>query len=946
MLDLPPMTGRKIIIPIHPAGSGDAPPQPDRRRLLQLMAASAALAGTGCSGPPQEEIRPYVKAPEDVLPGQPSFYATTLLRQGYGFGALVESNMGRPTKVEGNPRHPASLGGTDLFAQAAVLDFWDPDRSQTPRRGGDVVSWSAAESLLAERAGALAKDGGAGLRVLTGTLTSPSWIAAWRELLRHFPAARRHCWEALHDDGAREAAQLAYGRPVDTVLHPDRARIILAVGADPLGEGPAWVAQARRFAELRRDPRRPSRLYVVDIAATLTGANADERVSLPPAMAERMLWRIAGRLGVLTEAPPPDPATQAWEEGLVAALRRHRGQSLVIAGRAISPETRALVHLMNAVLGNVGRTVDTIAPVEFEPQSHASSLAALCGDMRAGHVDTLLILGANPVYDAPAGLGFAEALAGVRHTVHAGQHRDETALRCAWHLPLAHEFEHWGDARAFDGTASVVQPLMRPLYGARSSREILAMLGVPAVSDYEAVRAAVIPHAQGAGEDAERAWRSILTQGVVPGSAAAPLRLPPPRRPPRPSFEVPPLSVVFVPDPSVGDGRHANNGWLQELPRPLTTLTWDNAAHLAPETARELGLEDGRFVDLEIDSRLLRIPVCVLPGQAPATLAVPLGYGRWAAGRVGNGVGFDAYRVKPAGFVAPALLTLRPERHDFARRQPETSMAGRPLARRVTVADAARTSHAPSPAGSLYPRYDYPTYAWAMSIDLNACIGCGACTIACQAENNIPVVGKEEVMRGRAMHWIRVDRWFDDARPAGPMQFQPVPCMHCEDAPCEPVCPVGAAIHDSEGLNVQVYNRCIGTRYCSNNCPYKVRRFNFLQYSNTDEESLKAAQNPEVTVRRRGVMEKCNYCLQRITRARIAAEEEGRRIADGEVVTACEAACPTRAIVFGDLNTAGSRVSLAKESPLDYAMLEELNTRPRTTYVARVVIPDPALEQD
>ncbi|HEX8963618.1 MAG TPA: 4Fe-4S dicluster domain-containing protein [Rhodocyclaceae bacterium] len=935
------MTSRSFI-PIHPV---DDARDPGRRRFLQLMAASLALAGTACSGPPQEEIHPYVKAPEDVLPGQPSFYATTLLRQGWGFGVLVESNMGRPTKVEGNPNHPASLGGTDVFAQAAVLDFWDPDRSRTPWQAGGIATWEAAASFLAARAAALEPRGGEGLRVLTGSVTSPSWIAQWQALRRRFPAARRHCWEPLHDDGARQAAMLAFGRPVDLVLHPERATVMLAVAADPLGEGPAWPAYARGFAQRRRDPARPTRLYAVDVAATLTGANADERISLPPERAERLLWRIGAALGVGPGAAP-DEQLGRWEGALLQALRAHRGEGLVVAGRAISAETRALVHAINGALGNLGRTVEAVAPAEFEPQSHGESISLLCEDMRAGRVDTLLILGGNPVYDAPAALEFEQALPSVPHSLHAGLYRDETAARCRWHLPLAHELEQWGDARAFDGTLSVIQPLIRPLYGGRSARAVLAMLGEPAPpSDYEAVRAALGMPAGSA--EAEAAWRRTLIDGAVRDSASTPLRLSVARDLRAPALQHVALTAVFTPDASVADGRHANNAWLQELPRPLTTIVWDNAACVAPATAAALGLADGQVAELEVGGRSLRVPVAVLPGQAEGTVTVPLGYGRQAAGGVGNGVGFDGYRLKPAGFVAPARLKGTDERHDLVRRQDETSMHGRPLAKRASLAEVnagPRAEQGERPAQSLYPPYSYPVYAWAMSIDLNACIGCGACTVACQAENNIPVVGKEEVARGRAMHWIRVDRWFDDAHPAGPMQFQPVPCMQCEDAPCEAVCPVGATVHDSEGINVQVYNRCIGTRYCSNNCPYKVRRFNFLQYANTEEESLKALQNPEVTVRRRGVMEKCNYCLQRITRARIAAEEQGRRIADGEVVTACEAACPTRAIVFGDLNTPGSRVNLAKASPLDYRMLEELNTRPRTSYLVRVLNPDPGVE--
>ncbi|HZX33698.1 MAG TPA: 4Fe-4S dicluster domain-containing protein [Rhodocyclaceae bacterium] len=920
---------------------------PGRRRFLHLMAASLALAGSACSGPPQEEIRPYVRMPEAVLPGQPTFYASTLVRRGYGLGVLVESNMGRPTKVEGNPAHPASRGGTDVFAQAEVLQFWDPDRSQTPWHGGQIATWEAVRSFLADRGAALRRNGGAGLRVLTGAMTSPTWAAQWQALLREFPAARWHGWEPLHDDGAFLAAGLAWNRPVDTVLHLDKARVVASFGADFLGQGgePGAVAYARDFAALRRQPERPSRLYAVDIAASLTGANADQRISLAPAEADRLVWRLAAALGVGTGFAP-NARTARWEATLAKELDAHRGEGLLVAGPFLQPETRVLVHLLNHRLGNAGRTVDYLPPAELAPGSHGDSLAALVKDMEAGRVDTLLILGCNPVYASPAGLGFAEALGRVAHSIHAGLTRDETGFACAWHLPLAHDFEHWSDARAYEGSISVVQPVIRSLYGARSAREILAMLGSGApASDYDAVRRSLAQLIPGGKADFEAGWNRVLAEGVIAGSAPAPLRLPPPRLPPLPKLEEPALTAVFLPDSSVGDGHYANNAWLQELPRPLTTLTWDNAALLAPATARALGLENGQVVELAAAGKALRAPVWIQPGQAEGTVGIPLGYGRQAAGRVGNGVGYDGYRLLGTGPTAAVSLTATSERHAFACRQPVASQEGRELVKLVAAAPYGqeRCSLEDAPKESLYPGFSYPGYAWAMAIDLNACIGCGACTIACQAENNIPVVGREEVAKGREMHWIRVDRYLDEAGKGGPVLFQPVPCMHCENAPCEAVCPVGATMHDSEGLNVQVYNRCVGTRYCSNNCPYKVRRFNFLQYSNTDVESLKAGMNPEVTVRRRGVMEKCNYCLQRITRARIAAEERGRPIADGEVVTACEAVCPTRAIVFGDLNIPDSRVNRARASPLNYALLAELNTRPRTTYIARVTNPDPDL---
>jgi Fe-S-cluster-containing dehydrogenase component len=581
--------------------------------------------------------------------------------------------------------------------------------------------------------------------------------------------------------------------------------------------------------------------------------------------------------------------------------------------------------------------------------AHADGLAELAADMRAGRVDTLLMLDTNPVYTAPPALGFAEALRRVPLSAHVGLYRDETAREAGWHLPQAHCYEAWSDARAIDATASIVQPLIAPLYGGRSSHALLAIaLGEGSRDGHALVRATwQADLADRAGERFDEVWRESLRRGTVWGGAwnAATVRMVPPIA--MPDLPTPPLVAVFAADPAVDGGEFANNAWLQELPRPLTSLTWDNAALVGPGTAKRAGLHDGDVVRLEVDGRSLAAPVLVVAEQAEGVVTLPLGYGRSGAGAVGNGVGFDAYRLRPQGAMgAPAPL--RMERtvggHVFALRQREVDMHGRdPVhVREIGRPAAKRKENAAGEGGktSLYPEHRYEDYKWGMAIDLNTCIGCAACTLACQAENNIPVVGKEEVIRGRSMHWIRVDRYR-----AGPRTlFQPVPCMHCEHAPCEEVCPVGATVHDDEGLNVQVYNRCIGTRFCSNNCPYKVRRFNFLQYSNEKQESLKALQNPEVTVRKRGVMEKCSYCLQRITRARIDAEKQGRRIADGEVVTACQAACPTAAIRFGDLNDPNSGVVAAKASKLDYVLLEELNTRPRTSYATRVLNPDPEVE--
>jgi molybdopterin-containing oxidoreductase family iron-sulfur binding subunit len=934
--------------------------EPARRRFLKLMAASAALAGAGCSGPPAEPIVPYVTMPEQGVPGLPMFYATAFVRHGLAHGVLVESNMGRPTKVEGNPDHPVGAGATDVFAQASILQLWDPDRSQVVFRGDEMAPWGAFDAALQARRPRFERNGGAGLAILTGTVTSPTLAHQIADLQRRLPDMRWHAWDPLHDDGAARAAQQAFGRPLDALYRLDKASVVLALDADLFGAMPGSLAHARAFTAPRGLGAHAdaNRLYVLEATSTLTGAYADARLARAPHEIEAALWRIAARLGAAPDAGrAADPALDRWEAAVAKALAGARGRALVVAGPTVSPAGRALAYALTLRLnGGADGPLAFIDPVERSPQDHAGSIAALAADMRAGRVDTLLILDANPAYDAPADLDFGALLQRVPLSAHLGLYRDETARAAGWHLPMAHCYEAWSDARAHDGTATVVQPLIAPLYGGRSAHEIVALLaGAGSRSGHALVRATW------AGDDA--AWRAILRRGLVDGSAAQPV-VPAARSvPPPPAQASAPLVALFAPDPSVDGGAFANNAWLQELPRPLTSLTWDNAALVGPATAARLHLADGAVARFAVAGRTVDAPVLVHAHQAEGVVTLPLGYGRRAAGAVGEGVGFDAYRLRTLAALgaAPALTAAPTGRtHNLVFRQREVDMLGRDPVHVAAPAGqiaAARDGAAPAQMhvrdlaraaaragqdkehGTMYPERDYDGYKWGMSIDLNACIGCASCTIACQAENNIPVVGKEEVERGRSMHWIRVDRYVAGARTL----FQPVPCMHCEHAPCEEVCPVGATVHDSEGLNVQVYNRCIGTRFCSNNCPYKVRRFNFLQYSNQKVESLKALQNPEVTVRRRGVMEKCSYCLQRITRARIEAEKAGRRIRDGEMVTACQAVCPTRAIRFGDLNDPASAVVAAKASPLDYHLLDDMNTRPRTSYLTRVLNPDPEL---
>ncbi len=955
----------------------------DRRRFLQLMGASLALAGmTGCTRQPEEKIAPFVRQPEEFVDGEKLFYATAISLGGYGTGVLVESHFGRPTKIEGNPLHPASRGSSDAVLQAAILGLYDPDRSQAVTSFGRISSWSSFLASLTMALQKQAVSSGAGLRLLTETVTSPTLHRQIEELLQRFPGARWHQWEPCGRDNARAGARLAFGEQVETRYRFDLADVVLALDADFISNVPGCIRYAQDFAARRRPDGRLGtaleensagicRLYSVECTPTLTGAQADHRLPLSPAGVEPFARALARRIGApvgLDGGQPVQADIPAkWLEAAADDLLARRGRSLVLAGEAQPPELHALAHAMNHVLGNVGKTVIYTAPVEPQPVAQLASLEDLARDIDASKVEVLAILGGNPVYNAPADLKLKERLLKVPFRFHLSGHADETSALCPWHLPEAHPLEAWSDVRAFDGTVSIVQPLILPLYGGKSAHEVLAMLlGRPDGQGHEILRDAWKSRYRGAdqgGEDFEKFWRRILHDGLVAGSETEerPVIL-------RPDLKIPPatsdaggrggdLEVIFRPDPTVHDGRFANVGWLQELPKPHTRLTWDNAAIVSPGTAERLSLQNEEVVELKLEGRTVRAPVWILPGQTDGCVTVHLGYGRTRAGRVGSDTGFNGYALRGTRSLWHARgLALRKTgtRHPLACTQIHHSMEGRHLVRSGTVADfrerpdfARSMAHEPNPSETLYPLLPGAENGWGMAIDLTLCNGCNACVVACQAENNIPIVGKAEVAKGREMHWIRIDRYFVGKDLRNPeVRHQPLPCMHCENAPCEVVCPVGATLHSNEGLNEMVYNRCVGTRYCSNNCPYKVRRFNFLAYTDLETPSLKLMRNPEVTVRTRGVMEKCTYCVQRINETRIRAKKEGRPIGPDEVVTACQGACPARAISFGDIRNARSQVSEWKASPRSYGLLAELNTRPRTSYLAKVTNPNPSIQAE
>jgi MoCo/4Fe-4S cofactor protein with predicted Tat translocation signal len=972
----------------------------DRRDFLKLMAASLAFAGLGgCGRTPEQVVVPYVKQPEGLTLGRPQFYATAMPFGADAIGLLVESHEGRPTKIEGNPDHPSSLGATNVFAQASVLNLYDPDRAQTVTKYGEIQTWSLfIESAQAIAAGMKATNG-EGFRILTGLITSPTLAAQIQSLLTLFPKAKWHQWEPAVGDGPREGAKLAFGSFLNTVYRPEKADVILSLDSDFLGSGPGHIRYAREFSR-RRKLNGPTdtmnRLYVVEPTPSVTGATADHRLPLRASEVELFARALAAKLGLGGSGAAPTGA-EKWLDAVAKDLQKHKGASLVVAGEHQSAEVHALAHGINAALGNVGTTLYYTESVEAHPVNNLDSLRELCADIDAGKVETLLILGVNPVYTAPHDFDFASKIKfdsktnskKIKNVIYVGSHFDETAELCDWHVAESHYLETWGDARAFDGTLSVIQPLIAPLYHTHSPREVLAAFGdKPGISDYDFLR----DHLKSANPSAdfEKFWRKTLNDGLVAGSAFAPANA-------SLKFSVASLAAaktatadeiefIFRPDPCVYDGRFANNGWLQELPKPVTKLTWDNAALVSPKTGENFHLthdiaarggEHGKVysnvIDISLSNSKVTAAAWRVPGQADGVIVLPLGYGRKKAGYTGTNKGFNAYAVRTSDALwtvsAPASAIKKTgEDYPLACTQYHFNMEGRQILATGTLEEYRKNPNfaneiAPLPAQdfSLYKgtaEYPYDRDKWAMAIDLNKCNGCNACVVACQSENNIPVVGKDQVMRGREMHWIRIDRYYetppkstahdpsvyDESLFNPPTFFQPVPCQQCENAPCEQVCPVGATVHSAEGLNDMVYNRCIGTRYCSNNCPYKVRRFNFLRFQDWETPQLKLLRNPEVTVRSRGVMEKCTYCVQRINNARIDAEKSNAPIHDGAIVTACEQACPTEAIVFGNANDKESRVAKLKAQQRNYTLLGELNARPRTTYLAAVRNPNPELE--
>jgi molybdopterin-containing oxidoreductase family iron-sulfur binding subunit len=948
-----------------PAGTDEVIDPVGRRRFLQLMGASLALAGLGaCTRQPDEMIVPHVRAPEEVIPGKPLFYASTFPHMGFGMGLLVESHDGRPTKIEGNPLHPASLGATNAFAQASLLELYDPDRPRTVSESGRLRTWEAFSASLASEMERFQVNGGTGLHILTGTVSSPTLASQLMTLLDRLPNARWHQYEPVNLDAAVQGARNAFGRDADTHYQLRSARVILSLDSDFLNSGPGAVRYSKDFAERSRIFRTDggtNRLYMVESSPTVSGTMADHRLTVQSRAIEEIACLIARELGL--DVPlngQLDESTRRWAAEAALDLRRNPGESAILAGGFQPASVHALAHWINEKLGNHGSTVIQTDPVRANPVNQLDSLRDLNEALEAGTVSALIIIGGDPGFDAPSDFDFAAKLSGVPFSAHLSLHHNETSQLCQWQIPESHFLESWGDLRAFDGTASVVQPLITPLYRSKSALELVAaMQGRSSDSSHDLVKEYWQNNGSDPSQDSDRRWKRSLHDGVIEGSTFPAVSLPVDTQGvlgtvATGSGTQEGLEIMFRPDPSIFDGRFANNAWLQELPKPLSKLTWDNAALIAPGTAEELDLADNDVVELSGGKRSLRIPVWIQPGHPGGSITVHFGYGRNRVGGVGTSTGFNAYRLRTSeSFWSSTGVELRKtgEQYPLACTQDHHSMEGRDLVRTSTLQELQENprviqehGHAVPENAGLYPGFEYSGYAWGMAVDLNACTGCNACVVACQAENNIAVVGKDQVLMGREMHWIRIDRYYGSSIDSPDVYHQPVMCQQCENAPCESVCPVAATVHSSEGLNDMVYNRCVGTRYCANNCPYKVRRFNFLLYSDWQTEPLKLQKNPNVTVRSRGVMEKCTYCVQRINAVKIQSRLEDRRVRDGEIKTACQQVCPADAIVFGDINDPASRVSQLKKSQRNYEVLTEIETRPRTSYLAKVRNPNKEIE--
>ncbi|MEP7126712.1 MAG: Fe-S-cluster-containing hydrogenase [Byssovorax sp.] len=929
-----------------------------RRDFLALLGASLGVAGlAGCTRNPPPEVRPYTRQPRDVKPGVALHYATTMTLGGAASGLLVTSREGRPVKIEGNPEHPASLGASGIYEQAAIYHLYDPQRARTFKRRGRPGSWAAFLAEVGSPSASFRRDGGAGLCFLVEPSGSPLLASLREKVLAALPKARFFSFDPLARDAVFAGTKLSFGRPLEALLDLDKARTIVALDADFLSEGPFRLRYQRRFSDHRMPDGAINRLYAAESALTITGANADHRLRVRSSeIAELGLALLAAVAPDRGKAGASNAfAGSAWVRTAASDLRERGAAALVIVGSRQPPFVHAIAAAINAELGSAA--VSYVKPALDDLAAGPASITALAREIEAGSVDTLVMTAWNPAYAAPADLGLADLLKRVPTTIYHGLFDDETAGRAAWFLPATHDLESWGDARALDGTVSLMQPLIEPLWSGVSAPEVLAaFVGIAERGPLRLLRESWAERAPRA--DFEAWWGASLQRGIIEGTAfpretatldwtaltgAITAFVPAPR--------AEGIELDFRPDARILDGRFADCAWLQELPDPITKLTWSNALQLSPRTAARLGLATEDRVEVKLGGRAVISVVLIVPGHADDAASMALGYGRGGEEIVARGLGANAYLLRTGGapwFAPGATVTRIGGKKLLALTQEHWSTEGRPVAIVVNAPDVIRR-HLPvldtqkGPQPTVYPEVAQTGYRWAMAIDTSRCTGCSACILACESENNTLPVGEEQVRLGREMQWLRVDRYFEGSLDDPRVLVQPLACVHCEDAPCEVVCPVAATVHSDEGLNEMVYNRCVGTRYCSNNCPYKVRRFNFLDYAKDLSKSEELAMNPEVTVRARGVMEKCSYCVQRIEGTRIRAEIEGRPIADGEIVTACQQACPSQAITFGSLHDPASQVSILRADPRSYGLLHQLGTRPRTEHLARVRNPHPEL---
>ena len=933
-----------------PVGASELDNDWSRRNFLGIMGASMALAGLAGCRRPNEKIVPYVQPPEDVIPGIAQQYATTMPFGTSAYGIVVESHEGRPTKIEGNKLHPSTIGRSNALIQSTILGMYDPDRSQKVLQAGKEKTFDDFTAFWVEKYAGYKESKGEGLAVLSESFASPTLSRLKKQFEKTFPKASWATYEAVSDENIYDGLKLATGKDLQPIYNYAKADVILSLDSDfTLTESEDIIANAG-FAEgrtLDTEHDKMNRLYMVETAFSSTGGSADHRLVIKQHEIVRFVYALAEKLGITNAGMSVSAQVEAWLNPMLDDLKSTNGKSLVVAGRRMPKEVHALVYAINQKLNNA-ETVRYVERKDTEVSSLAS-FTAFIEKMKSGAFSTLVMLNTNPVYNAPSDIKFASALKKVENTIHVGLYNDETAKVSSWHIPTTHYLENWSDARSVDGTASVVQPLIAPLFDGKSAVEILSLVVLGEFKPgYEIVRET---WKDLVSDSFETSWRKVLHDGVLAGSQSKTVspsanlkNINSPAEAKSDGYE-----VLFTVSPSVYDGRFANNGWMQELPNAVTRISWDNVAQVSKKTADKLGLKSEDLINISVNNTEIQMPLWVVPGTADDAVVLELGYGRKDIGRIADKAGFDVYHARTSSamsFVSGATIASAGRTFELANVQDHWSMEDRPIVREANKEEyehhpefAKHAVHHP-PLESMWDEFKYDKgYQWGMAIDLTTCTGCSACTIACQSENNVPVIGKHEVRNGREMHWIRIDRYFSgdvDDSSSVEMVHQPIGCQHCELAPCEQVCPVAATVHSDEGLNTMVYNRCIGTRYCANNCPYKVRRFNFFNFTKDTPEIVKMAMNPDVTVRSRGVMEKCTYCIQRINKAKITAKKEDRSIVDGEVIAACQQACPANAIAFGDINDPESNVTKVKKRNRSYDLLGELNVRPRTSFLAKI----------